>query len=132
VSGKSGKYLIPALLEEYTVSIEVAQLRSQFLKYQTIQEFDCDLHHLTRELSPSAPATLKPSFWNALIHKIFNKQASPSSIAPPVEIALNEGLRFLSQFSPAFSQQVLLKTPVMENSLIPVQLAACAQYLKAP
>jgi hypothetical protein len=130
VSGKSGKYLIPNLLEQYPVSIEVAQLRSQFLKYQTIQEFDCDLHHLTRELSPSASATLKPSFWKKLFNKIFAMKASSSAIADPVEVALNEGLQFLSQFSPAFSQQVLLKTPAMENSIIPEQLAACAQYLK--
>jgi hypothetical protein len=130
VSSKSGKYLIPPLLEHYPVSIEVAQLRSQFQKYHLIGEFDCDLHHLKRELSPSNPPVFKPSFWSRFsIKTMFGKANSLISAGSPVEIALQEGLNFFEQFSPAFSYQVLQKYNNLNNSIIDEQLAACVKYM---
>jgi hypothetical protein len=132
VLDRSGKLLIPPLLEQYPVSISTSQLRLQYTKHSHIQQFDCDLHHLSRTLFPIQSISGKESVTLAsILKRVFSKKKTADFINP-IEVALQEGLRFFSEFSPIYSYQVLQANTNLPNPIITQQLSECKKYLGYP
>jgi len=131
VQGPGGRYVIPPLLESYPVSLSITEIQAQFRRHDTIGAFDCDLNHVSREMTAARTATPKSRVPEWLRMSYWSRRKNPSDgySTDPVEVVLREGLAFMAQFSPAFSYQVLVKHEGLNHPAIARLTAECGQFL---
>jgi hypothetical protein len=130
IVNKDGRYLLPSFLEYYPVSISTVALAEQYRKHQSIEAFDCDLHHLKRETFPPQTGFGNNSYSVlSFLKNIFLPTKSHIDALSPVDIALNQGLRFFQGFSPAFSYKVLMQSNVSNNEIINKQIVECKAFM---
>jgi hypothetical protein len=133
IVNKDGRYLLPTFLEYYPVSISIEHLAVQYLKHKSVEAFDCDLHHLKREMFPPQTGTSNNRFsMLSFLKNIFISNKPDTDANNPVDIALNQGLRFFQEFSPAFSYRVLTECKVLNNEIINKQIAECKSFMDKP
>lgn len=129
VQSKGGKYLLPPLLEQYPLSINIKEIRDQYRQHNSVQTFTCALHHLTRSYQPVTATKDKPGLsLVAFFNRLFTKNPSQEFINP-IEVTLQEGMRLFGEFSPSLSYDILLKNRVFNHAILEAQLQECQQYL---
>jgi hypothetical protein len=129
VQNKGGKYLLPSLLEQYPLSINITELRDQYRQHVSVRTFTCALHHLTRAHLPEKATNKKSGFSLVAFFKNLFSTKSPSDVINPIEVTLQEGMLLLSEFTPALSLEILSKNKGFNDSFIENQVAEIQQYL---
>ncbi len=131
VQGPGGRYVIPPLLESYPVSLSITEIQAQFRRHDRIGAFDCDLNYVSRAMTAARTATPKSWLpgWLRMDYWFGRKSPSDGYSTDPVEVVLREGLRFMAQFSPAFTQQVLAAHAGLNHPAIARLTAECGQFL---
>ena len=129
VQSKGGKYLLPSLLEQYPLSINITELRDQYRQHTSVQTFTCPLHHLTRSYHPATTTQDKPGLsLVAFFKRLFTKNATPDFVNP-IEVTLQEGMRLFREFSPSLSYEILSKNLEFNHAILETQRQECQQYL---
>ncbi len=131
VKDPGGRYVVPPLLESYPVSLSIAEIQVQFRKHPAIESFDCDLNAVSRAMTAARPATRKSWLpaWLRVGRWLRRKGPSDGYSNDPVAVVLREGLQFMAQFSPAFTDQLLNRHAGLRNPAIDQLAAECKQYL---
>ena len=90
----NSKIKIPLYLENYPISISTAEIQEEFYRYNLIHQFDHKMNFGIREVLTSRNIPSGPSFLTKIKLKLKQKYQINDYKLNPIDVTLQEGLKF--------------------------------------